>query len=72
MRYLWSTLLLLLLLLGPLAASAHAAPEKRPSGKKSSISSVRDKQKFNRKPNVYSAKKNRPLMIKKQHWWQRR
>ena len=72
MRYLWSTLLLLLLLLGPLAASADAAPEKRPSGKKSSISSVRHKQKFNRKPNVYNAKKNRPLMIKKQHWWQRR
>ena len=68
MRYLWSTLLLLLLLLGPLAA----APAKRPSGKKSSISSVRNKEKFNRKPNVYSAKKNRPLMIKKQHWWQRR
>ena len=72
MRYLWSSLLLLLFLLGPLAPSAHAAPAKRPPGKQSSIASVRNKQKFNRKPNVYSAKTNRPLLIKKQHWWQRR
>jgi len=68
MRYLWSTPLLLLLFLGPLAA----APAKRSAGKKSSISSVRDKEKFNRKPNVYSSKKNRPLVVKKPHWWQRR
>jgi hypothetical protein len=72
MRYLWSSLLLLLLLLGPLAPNAHAAPGKRPAGKKSSVSSVRKTQKFNRKPNVYSAKRNRPLVAKKSHWWQRR
>jgi len=72
MRYLWSSLLLLLLLLGPLVTSANAAPGKRPAGKKSSISSVRKMQKYNRKPNVYNAKRNRPLLARKSHWWQKR
>lgn len=72
MRYLCSTLLLILLLLGPLTARAQAAPAKRRAGKQSSLSSVRKKQKFNRKPNVYSAKRNRPLLAKKQHWWSKR
>ena len=71
MRYLCSLLLLILLLLGPLASQAQAAPTKRPPGKQSSLSSVRKKQKFNRKPNVYSAKRNRPVIAKKPHWWQR-
>ena len=72
MRYLWSSLLLLLLLPGLLAPSANAAPGKRPAGKKSSISSVRKRQKYNRKPNVYNAKRNRPLLARKPHWWQKR
>jgi hypothetical protein len=72
MRYLWSSLLLLLLLLGPLAPAAQAARGKRPAGKKSSIASVRKTQKYNRKPNVYNAKRNRPMVVKKPHWWQRR
>ena len=70
MRYFCSLLLLILLLLGPLASQAQAASTKRPPGKQSSLSSVRKKQKFNRKPNVYSAKRNRPMMAKKPHWWQ--
>lgn len=72
MRYLCSTLLLLVLLLGPLASSAQAESTKRRGGKKSSLSSVRKPQKIQRKPLVYSAKRNRPLVVKKPHWWQKR
>ncbi|MBI2685221.1 MAG: hypothetical protein HYX27_02820 [Acidobacteria bacterium] len=72
MRYLWSTLLLILLLLGPLAVSAQAESAKRRGGKQSSLSSVRKKQKYNRKPLVYNPKTNRPLVAKKRHWWQKR
>jgi len=72
MRYLWSALLLLLLLLGPLAPPARAASKKRPPGNQSSLSSVRKPQKLKLKPNVYSAKRNRPVVVKKPHWWQRR
>jgi hypothetical protein len=68
MRYLSSLLLAFLLLLAP----AFAKSAKRPSGKQSSLSSIRDKQKINRKPLVYNYKTNRPLVAKKPHWWQRR
>lgn len=72
MRYLCSALLFIFLLLGPLASRAQAESAKRRGAKQSSLSSVRKKQKFNRKPNVYSAKRNRPLVAKKQHWWNRK
>ncbi len=68
MRYLCSLFLLLFVFVLP----AKAAPAKRPSGKQSSLSSVRKKQKFNRKPLVYNPKTNRPLVAKKRHWWQKR
>jgi hypothetical protein len=72
MRYIWPILLLLVFLLGPLAPPVEAAPAKRPSGKRSSIKSVRNRQRFNRKPLVYNPKTNRPLVAKKRHWWQSR
>jgi hypothetical protein len=72
MRYLWSSLLLLFLLAGTLAPAAEAAPAKRPPGKQSSMASIRKKQKFVRKPLVYDHRKNRPLVAKKTHWWQKR
>jgi hypothetical protein len=72
MRYIWPILLLLVFLLGPLAPQVQAAPAKRPSGKRSSIKAVRNRQKINRKPLVYNPKTNRPLVVKKRHWWQRR
>ena len=70
MRYIWPIVLLLVFLLGPLAPPAQAAPAKRPSGKRSSIKAVRQRQKFVRKPLVYNSKTNRPLVAKKRHWWQ--
>lgn len=69
MRYLASILLLFFLLL---AAPAQALAAKRPAGRQSSLSSVRKRQKINRKPLVYSAKTNRPVMAKKLHWWNKR
>jgi hypothetical protein len=71
MRYLCSSLLLLFLVFGPLAPTVAAA-KKRPAGRQSSLPAVRKPQKFNRKPLVYNPKTNRPLVVKKPHWWQRR
>lgn len=68
MRYISCLLLAFLLLLGPV----YAKSAKRPAGKQSSLSSIRNKQKINRKPLVYNPKTNRPLVAKKRHWWQRR
>lgn len=72
MRYLTSVLLLFFVLLGPLTPQAQAASGKRRAAKQSSLPEVRKKPKYNRKPNVYSAKRNRPLVAHKKHWWQKR
>ena len=70
MRYLCSTLLLILLLLGSAAEAKTTKPAKRPQGRQSSLKTVRNKQKVKLKPNVYSPKRNRPVVAKKAHWWQ--
>lgn len=69
MRYIISSLLFIFLILLPGAATAA---EKREGAKKSSLSHVRKPQKYERKPLVYSAKRNRPLVAKKKRWWQKR
>lgn len=68
MRYLVSLFLLLFLL----ALPAQAESQKRQGGRESSVRALRQKPKYNLKPNVYSPKKNRPFVAKKRHWWQRR
>jgi len=70
MRYLCSTLLCILLLLGSVAEAKTKKPARRPHGKQSSLKTVRNKQKTKLKPNVYSPKRNRPVLAKKPHWWQ--
>jgi hypothetical protein len=70
MRYLCSTLLFLLLLLGSVAEAKARKSSPRPRGKQSSLKTVRNKQKTKLKPNVYSPKRNRPVLAKKSHWWQ--
>jgi hypothetical protein len=70
MRYLCSRLLFLLLILGTVAEAKTTKSTSRPRGKQSSLKSVRSRQKVKLKPNVYSPKRNRPVMAKKSHWWQ--
>jgi hypothetical protein len=62
MRYLWSVLALILLLL--FCAPPVSAARKRTSGQESSLKHVRKPQKPNLRPLVYDAKKNRPLVVK--------
>jgi hypothetical protein len=70
MRYLCSTLLFLLLLLGSVAEAKAKKSSPRSRGKQSSLKTVRNKQKVKLKPNVYSPKRNRPVLAKNSHWWQ--
>jgi len=70
MRYLCSTLLLILFLFASAVEAKTAKPAKRPQGRQSSLKTVRNKQKVKLKPNVYSPKRNRPVVAKKAHWWQ--
>lgn len=75
MRYLGFLFLCFFLISGPLtpvAVARESKPAKRPAGKQSSLASVRKKPKYNLKPLVYDPKKNRPNVVKKKHWWQKK